>query len=181
MHLKSEFAGSADNVSEIFANGYVDIIFPKPCEGVLRMKSIKLRRKAAEASQDIDSFFSDEEDLHSRSNEFGSDLEKYELRFAFHDGLISEVCPDENESTWTLNFKKGILSSFQNTMKRFDIDHNSTETDISGMCDVGYHLLGTEGTKLRIQKAKDIGSCRFRYKTESVLQTSAYDFRSVSG
>lgn len=180
MALKSEFAGSGDNVSEIHATGYVDIIFPKPCEGVLRLSSIELRRRAPSDQLNIVKMLFDDGDLHPRSEEFMNDLQNYDLRFSYHDGLISEVCPEENESTWALNFKKGILSTFQNTMARFDIDHNTTETDISGTCDVGYQLIGTDNTKLRIQKTKDIESCRFRYKTESVLQTSPYDFRKVS-
>jgi hypothetical protein len=44
-------------------------------------------------------------------------------RFSFSDGLIPEVCPHENETSWVLNFKRGILSALQNTMKRFDVDH----------------------------------------------------------
>lgn len=179
MYLLGEFAGSGDNISQIHVTSYVDIVFLNQCEGILRLNSIELRRRAASDSLNLLSFIVKDEDIHPRSEEFRKDLEKYELRFAYHDGLISEVCPDDLETTWTLNFKKGILSTFQNTMTRFDIDHNTTETDISGTCDIGYQLLGTDDTKLKIQKIKDIESCRYRYKTESVLQTTAYDFRSV--
>lgn len=180
MYLLSEFAGSGDNVSQIHATGFVDIIFPRPCEGILRLDAIELRRRAASNTLDLLSFITKDEDIHPRSKEFKNDLEEHELRFAYQDGLISEVCPDEKESTWTLNFKKGILSTFQNTMTRFDIDHHTTETDISGTCDIDYQLLGTDDTKLKIQKVKNVESCRYRYKTESILQTTAYDFRSVS-
>jgi hypothetical protein len=48
-------------------------------------------------------------------------------RFSFNDGLIPEVCPHENETSWVLNFKRGILSALQNTMKRFDVDHQSID------------------------------------------------------
>lgn len=101
-------------------------------------------------------------------------------RFSFHDGVIAEVCPSDNEENWILNFKKGILSAMQNTMYRFDIDYNGTETDVTGKCDVAYKLHGASGTSLLLQKFKDIASCTNRYKTNSFLQTVPYDFRQVN-
>lgn len=62
-------------------------------------------------------------------------------------------------------------------MKRFDIDFKSTETDVSGTCDVDYVVGGGQSTSFLIQKRKDISSCINRYKTNSVLQTTPYDFR----
>lgn len=103
----------------------------------------------------------------------------FPFRFAFHDGVIGELCPDEAEENWVVNFKRGILSSLQNTMQRFDIDYNSTESDISGTCDVAYSLTGAVGTSLIIEKQKNIESCINRYKTNSILQTTPYDFRKV--
>lgn len=64
-------------------------------------------------------------------------------------------------------------------MKRFDIDFNTTETDVSGTCDVVYTLDGGSGTSLLIIKTKNIISCTNRYKTNSVLQTTPYEFRKV--
>lgn len=65
-------------------------------------------------------------------------------------------------------------------MKRFDIDYMSTETDISGTCDVQYTVKGqksAQDTSFIIEKEKDISTCINRYKTNSVLQTTPYDFR----
>lgn len=62
-------------------------------------------------------------------------------------------------------------------MKRFDIDYKSSETDVSGSCDVNYVVNGARETKLHITKRKDIASCRNRYKTNSIIQTTPYDFR----
>lgn len=89
------------------------------------------------------------------------------------------MCPSDEDSSWVLNFKRGILSAIQNTMGRFDVDFNSTETDISGTCDVAYTLNGAAGTSLLIHKIKDISSCVNRYKTNSILQTESYEFRKV--
>lgn len=82
-----------------------------------------------------------------------------------------------DEPNWVINLKRGILSAFQNSMKRFDIDFKSTETDISGTCDVQYVVQGAQGTSFLVKKDKDISSCINRYKTNSVLQTTPYDFR----
>lgn len=98
-------------------------------------------------------------------------------RFSYHDGVIDELCPELTEPNWVMNLKRGILSSFQNSMKRFDIDFKSTETDISGTCDVQYVVKGAQDTSFLIKKEKDISSCINRYKTNSVLQTTPYDFR----
>lgn len=62
-------------------------------------------------------------------------------------------------------------------MKRFDIDFKSTETDVSGTCNVDYAIGGAQNTSFLIRKRKDISSCINRYKTNSVLQTTPYDFR----
>lgn len=115
--------------------------------------------------------------LHPKTRDLARALEKNDLRFSFHDGLISEVCPDTSEPSWVLNFKKGILSSLQNTMLRFDIDYNTRETDISGECDVEYTLESTDDIFIVIKKEKNIASCRSRHKTHSILQSTPYTFR----
>lgn len=57
----------------------------------------------------------------------------YFYRFSFHDGIISEICPDESEDDWVLNFKRAILSLFQNSMKRFDINFKGVEVRFKNM------------------------------------------------
>lgn len=102
------------------------------------------------------------------------------FRFAFHDGAIAEVCPEQDEPNWVLNFKRGLLSMFQNTMRRFDMDHHVTEIDVNGVCKTDYLLNGAQESSLLIDKYKDITSCQNRYKYHSILQTTPYIFRSVS-
>ena len=50
------------------------------------------------------------------ANEWARALQESPLRFAFLDGTIETVCPDNRENDWVLNVKRGILSSLQNTM-----------------------------------------------------------------
>lgn len=100
-------------------------------------------------------------------------------RFSFHDGVVTEICPHENEKTWVLNLKRGILSLLHNTMQRFDLSHKEVETDVHGTCPTKYMLKGARGTSLVIEKRKDLSKCQGRYKHHSVLQTSPYEFKSV--
>lgn len=50
------------------------------------------------------------------AREWASSLQERPLRFAYLDGTIDAVCPDDREQTWVLNVKRGLLSSLQNTM-----------------------------------------------------------------
>ena len=56
---------------------------------------------------------------------FKKPLEAFDLKFAFHDGHISHVCPQESDPVWSVNIKRGVLSSLQNTMPRFDLSHET--------------------------------------------------------
>lgn len=67
----------------------------------------------------------------------------------------------------------------QNTMQRFDIDYNGTETDVTGTCAVAYAMHGAKGTSLQLRKTKDLSTCTNRYITNSFLQTVPYEFRQV--
>lgn len=195
VHLRSEFELTGQNTSDIYIRAVVGVIFPKPCEGVMTLSSVQLREKITEEvikpteSTTFVDYYDygnldaspeaevDDVSLHPKSNDLAVDLQKYDLRFSFHDGLISEVCPNVEEPSWVLNFKKGIISSLQNTMLRFDVDLNTTETDVSGKCNVAYSLEGTDDAYVIIKKTKDLYSCRFRQSTHSVLQTTPYVFR----
>jgi Lipoprotein amino terminal region len=179
MFVKTEFVGSGQNSSEMHVVAGIEVGFPSLCGGILKINTVELRERALPV---VDYYDEDREEveeieLHPRNDELGEELRKHVLRFSFHDGIIDEVCPEEEEVTWALNLKKGILSTLQNTMQRFDVDYNTTETDVSGTCDVSYMLMGTTDTSLLIQKHKDITSCTSRYKTNSILQTTPYNFR----
>lgn len=65
-----------------------------------------------------------------REDEFKVALQEHMLRFSFDDGIIASVCPNEDESTWVLNFKKGLLSAFQNSMDSFEKDQKMSEVII---------------------------------------------------
>ncbi|XP_062546026.1 uncharacterized protein LOC134212310 [Armigeres subalbatus] len=184
MYVKTQFSGSGENSSELHLIAAVEIDFPKPCQGLLKLYSIEVRDRPLPVVEEQDFEYGadyveppPEVELHPKSDAIAEDLTRFELKFAFHDGVVSEICHEEEEPVWTLNLKRGILSSFQNSMPRFDIDYHTTETDVSGVCDVAYTMSGSKGTSLSIIKTKDIASCKRRYKTHSLIQSVPYEFR----
>ena len=54
-------------------------------------------------------------------------LEDRALRFAFYDGAVGELCPGDEEVLWALNVKRGVLTSFQNSMRQLDREEQLKE------------------------------------------------------
>lgn len=62
---------------------------------------------------------------------FKKSLEQHDLPFTFDDGLVSSICPSPEDPIWSVNIKRGILSAFQNTMPRFDLDYQRMDVSYS--------------------------------------------------
>ncbi|CAH2058175.1 unnamed protein product, partial [Iphiclides podalirius] len=165
VEVETYFAGSSNNRSSLNITAEVKVQFITPCEGLMHLQNITLRDQ-------------DENYPVERAENFAQAVSQYDLRFAFHDGIISEICPNPLEEDWVLNFKRAILSLFQNSMKRFDIDFNGVEQDIHGTCNVEYDVRGQENTSLILVKKRNLALCTDRYKYMSILQTVRYDFQS---
>ena len=192
MYVKTAVVGSSDNTSELHISSIVEVDFHAPCQGILRLHSIEVRERAERPVEEVEFEYGEEPEdtqpqavdeqngMHPKSDVIAEELMRFELRFDFHDGMIGELCHEHDEPVWTLNLKRGILSALQNTMPRLDIDYDTTETDVSGICDVQYKTNGRNGTGLLFRKTKDLASCRRRHKTKSFIQTVPYDFRTVS-
>lgn len=151
--------------------GFATLNFYTSCDGLLTLHDLKLAEKPTD---DLDT------QTHPNSELFSESITKYSLRFAFRDGIISEVCPNDEEQSWVLNFKKGLLSMLHNSMKRFDLDYVNDEEDVRGVCKTWYSVKGANGTSLIIEKTKDLNSCRGRAKLHSFVQSTPYTFRPVS-
>lgn len=173
--ISTLFGGTSTNASTLHISAKVSLEFPTACEGVLQVSQISLTEKAPIYDREEDTDILSPELPHSEK--FSKAISQYPLRFSFSDGLIPEVCPHENETSWVLNFKRGILSALQNTMKRFDVDHWNVDADVHGLCETKYALMGARETSLVIFKKKDISTCTYRYKHHSILQTTPYLFR----
>ena len=72
----------------MFVTGQIELVFPTPCEGLLKMTAIKLRNTLPEVVEDEYSDYGNndygepEEDLtlHPKSSAFSKDLQKFDLR-----------------------------------------------------------------------------------------------------
>lgn len=202
--VKTHFDGTDNNdpPSELHISAHVELTFPTKCQGQLKITSAQLKHhnitvlqsessssiadyeyEVEEEKNEQENFVDPDEQqkniLHNRSYSFARDIEKMNIVFEFRDGLIEEICPGDAEQVWVTNFKRGIISAFQNTMTRFDLDHKATEIDVSGKCDVSYEFVGAVGTSIMINKTKDISSCQNRNKFKSIIQTTPYEFRKV--
>ena len=67
-----------------------------------------------------------------RAWEFTTAMQGKPLRFAFLDGDIENICP-EDEPAWVVNIKRGILSALQNTMGTLDRDQTIREVSYEGI------------------------------------------------
>lgn len=171
VEVVSLFNGTSRNESRMYVEGFATLNFYTECDGLLTLRDLKLSEKPI---GDMDT------QTHPKSELLSESITEYSLRFAFNDGIISEVCPNEEEKSWVLNFKKGLLSMLHNSMKRFDLDHYTEEEDIRGICKTWYNVKGANGTSLIIEKNKDLNSCRGRAKLHSFVQSTPYAFRPVS-
>lgn len=58
--------------------------------------------------------------MSSGNSDFKNKLEAKSLRFAFQDGKIENVCSESDEDERVLNIKRGVLSTFQNSMDQLE-------------------------------------------------------------
>ena len=75
------------------------------------------------------------------SAEFAEHLAKNALRFAFADGVVTNVCPDASESNWTVNIKRAVLATLQNSMEHMDSDIRIREVNHKGLNYISLTLL----------------------------------------
>ncbi|GIY08696.1 vitellogenin [Caerostris darwini] len=119
----------------------VEIHVISKCEGLLRMKDIVV-------GQDIP-----HEDLEAFKDDLG-----LTLGYSFNNGEVDKVCPNPGESTYSLNVKKGILSTLVNSMNDTETPQEVIETDSMGSCKTKY-TVSKEPHHLVITKEKDLKSC----------------------
>lgn len=90
-HVRTEFLGSGQNQSDVYVEATALLTFPQPCEGVLRLRNVKLRDEyvenaaAGQQQQQSDAFDYDfnaepDETLHPKSEQFALAVERADLR-----------------------------------------------------------------------------------------------------
>lgn len=97
--VSSLFNGTSKNESTLYIESKAILSFLTPCDGILTLSDVKLSENIPHEGYDASE--------HSNSQLFADVITAFSLRFSFRDGIISEVCPRDDEKEWALNFKKG--------------------------------------------------------------------------
>lgn len=94
MHVRSEFAGSGQNTSDLFMTATVEFSFPKKCEGILRLYNTLVKEEYVPLVEPNYDEYSDytsyrgmdddeegeKETLHPDSEKIADDVQKYGLQ-----------------------------------------------------------------------------------------------------
>ncbi|XP_059147634.1 uncharacterized protein LOC131935270 [Physella acuta] len=156
--------GASEDVASTEVKAMVNILVVSKCELVLSLSGVTITR-------------SDPNNPSMKpvtDQGFKSALEGNSLRFSFQDGRIEDVCPGENEETASLNFKRGILSAFQNSMTQNERDESMKEVDVVGTCPTSY-TVSQKGTRaFHFVKSKDLLGCTDRHSYRTSLKSTAH-------
>lgn len=68
----------------------------------------------------------------AEAEEFSRILQEHNTNFAMDSGQVTEVCSTSTDPVWAVNLKKGILSTFQQTIGPDTGNGNITETTVVG-------------------------------------------------
>lgn len=147
-------AGERKQKAEISGQAELNVI--TKCEMILQLRNIRIEQKASQ--EEIE--------------ELRQKLE-IPLPFAFQDGQIDHICSSDEDSSHSLNIKKGILSSLINSMERFDESQEVSEEDSLGTCLTKYTVHNLRQTV--IEKEKDLKSCTNRHSSITSLITNPYE------
>ncbi|GFQ73679.1 apolipophorins [Trichonephila clavata] len=87
------------------------------------------------------------------------------ILFEFSDGEVKRICAGPEESTQSLNIKRGVISSIINTMNHLNQDEIKYEWDSLGRCLTNYTSLGSNF----VRKTKDLKTCEGRHQPLTYL------------
>ena len=68
---------------------------------------------------------------------FAAAVEKEPIRFSMQEGVVENICSSNEEPIWVLNFKKAIISHFQNSMN----DIETSEVIHKNFCHFEYFFM----------------------------------------
>ncbi|XP_035827340.1 uncharacterized protein LOC101854594 [Aplysia californica] len=168
---KTSMAGASEDTAELNIKAKADIHVVSKCNFVLRLRDVTVSHSEAYSRDQVRA---------ARSAEFRDTLQKYTARFSFDNGVISNICPAEGEELFALNFKRGLLSAFQNSIQVKDGFKAGTfsvpETDVTGNCEATYDVKGTTfySSARGITKTKDLLACSERNSYKTILQMVPY-------
>lgn len=149
---------------QISQNSVVEISALNACDMSLQLRDTRFQgldsRAALELSQTLDS---------------------EALQFGYSDGLITDVCPSEDDQHWSLDIKKAIISALQMSARTLQgKSFVENERDILGECETTYEVIPAKFSKIMIQKTKRLNTCRGRQLAEISLFPKSYGFSKYS-
>ncbi|XP_038048374.1 uncharacterized protein LOC119722369 isoform X2 [Patiria miniata] len=153
--------GTSEQKSSLKFDCNAEISAISPCELTLTLKNVN----AFESNANGDMVAATDTDM-------ALELQEHVLRFAFHDGVVTDVCPTGNEKTWALNFKRGVLSAIQAPVTEIPADKTEemiTETDVTGKCPT---KISRSEFPRSIMKHKDFKNCQHHSKLEGGMQAT---------
>lgn len=122
-------------------------------------------------------------------------LNDYVVLFEFNsEGEIdTDIKFDMNDSKWSRNIKRGIISAFQTksetNLRKMDLLNDSNEmstvgyeTDVQGRCRTTYELDAdnfVSGKSIRLNKKKSLHACTSNYVYQSIAHLGKYRSQQV--
>ena len=137
------------------------------CEVSMKLRQIRLN------FQDAQSSIEDDEEV----GRLVRQLEK-PIMFAYKNGIVSEVCSEEDEEPFVVNIKKSIISALQTTPQISSTTESVklVETDFHGDCETEYKVYKQSWNKFVVTKEKDLKKClnseeaKYEQKSKSLLE-----------
>jgi hypothetical protein len=166
----TKISGTSEDESRLHINAKAELEVVSKCEMILRLKDVGL-----EESDPTDASIRTKAE---GSSAFAAALERHPLVFSFQDGEVEHLCPSDDEETWTLNIKRGVVSAMQNSMKQVEVSQKVYETDVSGHCETNYTVTNQGRNGVTIKRSKNLLSCTGRNSHESTIQATTYSSAS---
>ncbi|XP_041360319.1 uncharacterized protein LOC121376501 [Gigantopelta aegis] len=168
---QTSMGGASEDQANIRITAKAKVEVLSKCEFALKLTNVALYRSDADNPSRL---------THGdNSGDFQRSLEYYPLKFSFQDGVVDELCPDESESHWALNIKRGILTAFQNSMRDLRRDQRVHETDVTGSCVTDYYVTQRGWQSLTVKKVKALEDCTDRHGYKTAIHAMPYKIASA--
>ncbi|XP_048255783.1 apolipophorins-like [Haliotis rufescens] len=152
-NTRTTMSGAAEDHAGLGIKADVTIEALTSCEMILTLSGVQVLARPMTSGDN--------------SRDFRRALEANPLRFSFQDGVVEQICPEDDDSAWSLNVKRAMLSAFQNSMADLERDQRVKESDVTGECFTDYRVTQRGRRTSIIKKSKDLLGCENRhgYKT----------------
>ena len=159
MH-KNDLADATEEKSQLDVKATVKISVISQCEYHLQLSNVEMK-ETCHGCKDVEAkTFAMAKTM----------LEAKPMRFGFDNGVVTGVCVSSGENKFSINFKKAVISQFQNSMESLTTSTYVAELDVVGNCLTEYQL-----TETGIKKKKAITGCSRKHAFSSITNGKPYD------